>query len=152
MFSSMERLILLEDNPMSLVFQNIDPPSPSPPGECVPPAFVGGEDTLAGRRGGGGSIFWKTRDIGLASYSNNLSTYSSVYGDAQKVSKCILRKRGKYLSIYGETVNLGWFAVHKFVSEYAECINLIRRILGKNLCVNREHAKSLSALLLRQET
>jgi hypothetical protein len=35
---------------MSLVFQNIDPPPPSPPGECVPPAFVGGEDTLSGRR------------------------------------------------------------------------------------------------------
>ncbi len=31
--------------------------------------------TLAGRRGGCGvNIFWKTRDIGLASYSNNLST------------------------------------------------------------------------------
>ena len=28
--------------------------------------------TLAGRRGG--SIFWKTTDIGLPSYSNNLST------------------------------------------------------------------------------
>jgi hypothetical protein len=41
---------------MSLVFQNIDPPTPSPPGECVRPAFVGGggEDTLAGRRGGWG--------------------------------------------------------------------------------------------------
>jgi hypothetical protein len=58
---------------MSLVFQNIDPPPPSPPGECIPPAIVG-EDTLAGRRGGWGSIFWKTRDIGLPSYSNNLST------------------------------------------------------------------------------
>ncbi len=35
--------------------QNIDPPpSPSPPGECVAPAFVGGEDTLARRRGGWG--------------------------------------------------------------------------------------------------
>jgi hypothetical protein len=63
---------------MSLVFQNIDPPSPSPPGECVPPAFVGGggEDTLAGRRGG--SIYWKTREIGLPSYSNNLSTVQSI--------------------------------------------------------------------------
>ncbi len=32
--------------------------------------------TLAERRGGWGwgSIFWKTQDIGLASYSNNLST------------------------------------------------------------------------------
>jgi hypothetical protein len=39
---------------MSLVFQNIDPPPPCPPGECVPPAFVGGEDTLARRRGGWG--------------------------------------------------------------------------------------------------
>ena len=38
---------------MSLVFQNIDPPPPSPPGKCVPPAFVaGGGDTLAGWRGG----------------------------------------------------------------------------------------------------
>jgi hypothetical protein len=37
---------------MSGVFQNIDPPPPSPPGECVPPAFGAGEDTLAGWRGG----------------------------------------------------------------------------------------------------
>jgi hypothetical protein len=37
---------------MSDVFQNIDPPPPSPPGECVPSAFGGGEDTLAGWRGG----------------------------------------------------------------------------------------------------
>jgi hypothetical protein len=36
---------------MSGVFQNIDP---SPPDECVPPPLVRGEDTLAGRRGGGG--------------------------------------------------------------------------------------------------
>jgi hypothetical protein len=27
---------------MSGVFQNIDPPTPSPPGECVPPAFGAG--------------------------------------------------------------------------------------------------------------
>jgi hypothetical protein len=27
-----------------------------------------------GGEGGGGSIFWKTRDIGLSSYSNNLFT------------------------------------------------------------------------------
>ena len=85
---------------MSCVFQNIDPHLPLRPANVYPPPLLRGEDTLAGRRGGGGSIFWKTRDIGLASYSNNLSTYSSVYGDAQKVSKCILRKHGKYLSIY----------------------------------------------------
>jgi hypothetical protein len=39
---------------MSLVFQNIDPPSPSPPGECVLPLNKGGGYTLAGRRGGWG--------------------------------------------------------------------------------------------------
>ncbi len=60
---------------MSLVVQNIDPPPPSPPGECVLPPNNGGGYTLAGVRGGwGGAIFWKTRDIGLPSYSNNLST------------------------------------------------------------------------------
>jgi hypothetical protein len=62
---------------MSLVFQNFDPPPPSPPGECVlcTPAFVGGGRTHSpgGEGDGGGSIFWKTRDIGLPSYSNNLS-------------------------------------------------------------------------------
>jgi hypothetical protein len=41
---------------MSGVFQNIDPPPPSPPGECVPPClWRRGEDTLAGWRGGGGA-------------------------------------------------------------------------------------------------
>jgi hypothetical protein len=39
---------------MSRVFQNIDPPPPSPPGECVPPAGGAGEDTLAGWRMGWG--------------------------------------------------------------------------------------------------
>jgi hypothetical protein len=79
---------------MSDVLQNIDPPPPSPPGECVPPAFgagVLGEDTLAGWRGGWGvniledarhrigllegggrSIFWKTPDTAL--YSTYVST------------------------------------------------------------------------------
>jgi hypothetical protein len=33
---------------MSRVFQNIDPPHPSTPGECVPPSLLRGEDTLAG--------------------------------------------------------------------------------------------------------
>jgi hypothetical protein len=38
---------------MYCVFQNIDPP-PSPPGECVPPPLLRGEDTFAGWRGGWG--------------------------------------------------------------------------------------------------
>ncbi len=37
---------------MAGVSQNIDPPSLSPPGKCVPPAFGAGEDTLARRRWG----------------------------------------------------------------------------------------------------
>jgi hypothetical protein len=43
------------------------------------PAFVGGRTLSPGGEGGagraGGSIFLKTRDIGLPSYSNNLSTH-----------------------------------------------------------------------------
>jgi hypothetical protein len=36
-------ILLSEGNPISLIFQNIDPPSPSPPGECViPPKQRGG--------------------------------------------------------------------------------------------------------------
>jgi hypothetical protein len=37
---------------MSLVFQNIDPQPPSPPGECVLPPNKGGGYTHAGQRGG----------------------------------------------------------------------------------------------------
>jgi hypothetical protein len=33
---------------------NIDPPSPSPPGECVPPAFFAGGGHTPGRREGWG--------------------------------------------------------------------------------------------------
>jgi hypothetical protein len=44
---------------MSRVIRNIDP--------TLRPAFVAGEDTLAGWRGGGGSIFWKTQDTALYS-------------------------------------------------------------------------------------
>ncbi len=46
------------------------------------------------------------------------------------------------------TVNVGLFAVHKIVSEYAETFNRVRKIRGKNLCAYGEHAKSLSAYSL----
>jgi hypothetical protein len=43
---------------MSCIFQNIDPPPPSPPGECVPPAFIaGGGHTRRVERGVGGQYF-----------------------------------------------------------------------------------------------
>jgi hypothetical protein len=54
---------------MSDVFRNIDPPTPSPPGECV---TVRGEDTLAGWRGGWGVNSRKTPDTAL--YSIYVST------------------------------------------------------------------------------
>jgi hypothetical protein len=48
-------------------------PPPLTAGECVlPPPLVRGEDTLAGWRGGWGSIFWKMP--GTALYSTYLST------------------------------------------------------------------------------
>ncbi len=57
---------------MSGVFQNIDPPSPSPPSECVPPPLVWGVDTLAGWRGG-----WGVNILEDARYSSVL--YSCQY-------------------------------------------------------------------------
>ncbi len=63
-------LTYVECRDFSGVFQNSDPPPPSSPSECVlPPHQRGGGHTLAGRWGGGRSIFWKTPDIGLASYT-----------------------------------------------------------------------------------
>jgi hypothetical protein len=59
---------------MSLVFQNIDPHPLSARRVCPPPATKAGGTHSPGGEGDGGSIFWKTRDIGLPSYSNNLST------------------------------------------------------------------------------
>jgi hypothetical protein len=51
------------------------PPTPlSTRRVCPPPAPKAGGTHSLGGEGGWGSIFWKTQDIGLASYSNNLST------------------------------------------------------------------------------
>ncbi len=51
-------------------------PTPLSARRVCTPAFVGGGGGGHTRRAerGLGSIFWKTRDIGLPSYSNNLST------------------------------------------------------------------------------
>ncbi len=53
---------------MSGVFQNIDPPTSSPPGECVPSRlWCGGRTHSLGGEGVGGSIFWKMPDTALYS-------------------------------------------------------------------------------------
>jgi hypothetical protein len=52
---------------MSGDFQNIDPYPHHRPASVYPPPLVRGDDTLAGWRGGGGSIFWKTPDTALYS-------------------------------------------------------------------------------------
>ncbi len=69
---------------MSIVFQNIDPPPPWPPGESVAHAFgaVGGHTRwVETGEGGGGSIFWKTLDTALYStYVNTLWSYISAVG------------------------------------------------------------------------
>jgi hypothetical protein len=63
---------------MAGVFQNSDPPSPSPPGECVPPAFGAGgrlQDTLAGWRGGwGGGQYFGRRQTQLCTPRMYVST------------------------------------------------------------------------------
>jgi hypothetical protein len=66
---------------MSCVFQNIDTPPPSPPGECVLPP--GGE-------GGGVSIFWKPQDTALYSTYIESSLGGVVY-------LCTVAKQWDYL-------------------------------------------------------
>jgi hypothetical protein len=59
----------VEYRAVSDVFLTIDPPPPLHPASVSSPRTRGGGYTLARQWGGGGSIFQKTPDIGLASYS-----------------------------------------------------------------------------------
>ncbi len=68
-------ILPLEGNPISLVFQNIDLPL-SARRICPPPATKGGTHSPGGE-GDGGSIFWKTREIGLPSYSKIFTLWCS---------------------------------------------------------------------------
>ncbi len=62
-------LTYIEYRAVSCVFRTINSPPPLHPSSVSSPRTKGGGFTLAGRWGGGGSIFRKTPDIGLASYS-----------------------------------------------------------------------------------
>ena len=69
------------------------PPTPlSERRVCTPRLCCGGRTHSPGGEGGGGSIFWKTRYIGLPSYSNNLSTSRA---QAYTVYMYIQRCRGR---------------------------------------------------------
>ncbi len=52
----------------------LTPHPPLRPANLSSPRNKGGGTHSSGGEGGGGSIFWKTRVLGLPSYSNNLST------------------------------------------------------------------------------
>ncbi len=91
------------------------PPTPFPPSECVLPPHQRRGYTLAGRWGGGGSIFWKTPDIGLASYllQYNLSTDTALFFLHCQLTRrysCILIKtfHQKLCSMYLPLQNLRW--------------------------------------------
>jgi hypothetical protein len=77
---------------MSCVLQNIDPHPPLHPASVYPPPLLRGEDTLAGWRGGGGSIFWKTQDTALYStYIESSLGRDQGYGQSsQKGSRTII--------------------------------------------------------------
>ncbi len=57
---------------------------------CPPPATKAGGTQSPGGEGDGGSIFWKTREIGLPSYSNNLSTVYIVHRKDGSLHLCII--------------------------------------------------------------
>jgi hypothetical protein len=62
-------LTYVEYRAVSGVFQNIDPPPPLHPASVSSPRTKGGGVHTRRAVRGWGSIFWKTPDIGLASYS-----------------------------------------------------------------------------------
>jgi hypothetical protein len=90
---------------MSGVFQNINSPPPSLPGECVPPTpLVQGEDTLAGRRWGGGSIVWKTSDTALNSIYASTLWMSALKGKYDLPCRRYRRRESK--SLTNKTIDL----------------------------------------------
>ncbi len=83
---------------MSCVFENIDPPRPSPPGECVPPAFVaGGGHTRQGERGVGGQYFGRRKtQLCALPISNPLCYWPSRIRKAETESLlCMQKEREK---------------------------------------------------------
>ncbi len=59
-------------------------PTPSPPGECVPPPMVRGEDTLAGWRGG-----WWVNILEEARHSSALYLYRILFGLSYRLASTL---------------------------------------------------------------
>jgi hypothetical protein len=69
----------------------LTPHPPLRPASVYPPPWLQGEDTLAGRRGGWGSIFWKTQDTALYStyIESSLRTPNSLPVNRNRKDNCI---------------------------------------------------------------
>ncbi len=91
---ALRREIIVRGNPISLVFQNIDPPSPSPPGECVHPAFVaGGGQTRRAERGMGVNILEDER--------NRIALFVYVFSlDNTNTPRIALLQCGQVVSVF----------------------------------------------------
>jgi hypothetical protein len=80
---------------MSGVFQNIDPPNPSPPGECVPPRlWCGGRTHSLGGEGVGGQYFGRRQTQLCTLHMKVLCEYSRRNGthlmmDSELRKECV---------------------------------------------------------------
>ncbi len=71
----------------------LTPHPPLRPASLSSPRNKGGEYTLAGRRRGWGSIFWKTREIGLSSYSKICTLWCSPTEPQRSQALCMTVRR-----------------------------------------------------------
>ncbi len=112
---------------MSGVFRNIDPPTPSPPGECVLPPQRRGENTLAGG-GGGGSIVRKTPDTALYFICKFLGVYILLF-QPWRISK----GEGEFINLKNNKHLLAFRLVYSYIwiqdeGETAQWMQLLWRL------------------------
>jgi hypothetical protein len=99
------------------------PPIPLSARRVCTPAFVAGEDRLAGRRGG--SLFWKTREIELPSYSKICTMWvqSSCSSMGKKIAD-ITSWSSPRTVIMSTVVNRVFIFYNLFSLKYLEAITL----------------------------
>ncbi len=88
---------------MSVVFRKYWPPPPHRPASVYPPPLVRGEDTLAGWKGDGGSIFWKTLYIALyfAHHPSDVEAEPAV-----RTQNALLKEQLQYLALFCDVLAL----------------------------------------------